>query len=320
MKIFIFVTDLEDHICDEQCSGEGCWGPGNKMCLSCKTFQVGDECVGSCDPTKGLFQSSGNQQCMKCDPQCELTCVGSGPQKCHKCKNVKDGPFCVEKCPLSKYNNSYGECQDCHNNCQEGCHGPENNIGPRGCVTCDKAIINKELEVVQCLQEKELCPMGYFLEWVGPQDGKLKPLAGKQICRPCHPLCKKCSGYGFHEDVCEECNGYNQDQQCTLECSNDYFADIDRHVCIPCAGECRGCHGPSASQCLACKNYKIYLSGGNKNRFNCSDSCEGNFPYKNFPEPEPSINADPFCSTELLQDGVHLPSENAIPKILGGII
>ena len=50
-------------------------------------------------------------------------------------------------------------------------------------------------------------------------------MEGKPICRPCHPLCKSCSGYGFHKDVCQECKGFEQDQQCTTECSGDYYPD-----------------------------------------------------------------------------------------------
>ena len=30
----------EGHVCHRQCSSEGCWGPGNKLCLSCDRFQV----------------------------------------------------------------------------------------------------------------------------------------------------------------------------------------------------------------------------------------------------------------------------------------
>ena len=318
---------LEGFVCDEQCSPEGCWGPGNQLCLSCKTFQVGQECVESCLPEKGLFQSPGDRQCMKCHKECDLTCSGEGAGKCNKCKHVKDGPFCVEKCPNTKYNNTYGECQDCHRNCDGGCNGPANNIGPNGCLSCDKAIINMELEVVQCLHESESCPEGYFYEYVGPEgQGKLKALAGKAVCRPCHPLCKKCNGYGFHEDVCQECNGYSQDQQCTDQCSSDYFADDLRRKCVPCAMPCRGCTGPSTTQCLACKNYKIYQNGGyapddpSNDPFNCTESCasDGPFPYKNFPDVG-GVPGDPFCSVILLQGGVPLTAENSIPAIIGGI-
>lgn len=52
------------------------------------------------------------------------------------------------------------------------------------------------------MKKSETCPDGYYYEWVGPQEqGPLKPLAGKAVCRKCHPRCKKCNGYGFHEQV-----------------------------------------------------------------------------------------------------------------------
>lgn len=54
----------------------------------------------------------------------------------------------------------------------------------------------------RCLKKTETCPDGYYYEWVGPQEqGPLKPLAGKAVCRKCHPRCKRCNGYGFHEQV-----------------------------------------------------------------------------------------------------------------------
>jgi len=318
---------LEGHTCDQQCSPEGCWGPGNQLCLACNAFQVGQECVQSCDPELGLYKSPGNNQCMKCDSECELTCAGPGPGNCHACKHVKDGPFCVKECPNTKYNNTYGECQDCHRNCVGGCLGPENRIGDNGCNSCDKAIINAELEVVQCLHESESCPEGFFYEWVGPEgQGKLAALAGKAICRPCHPQCKKCNGYGFHEDVCQECKDYSQDQQCTSQCGSDFFADSARRLCVPCARECSGCTGPGSTQCRACKNYKVYLNGGyapddpTTTPFNCTETCFGDFLYKNFPETEPGVPGDPFCSVELLQGGVPITTENAIPAIIGGIL
>ena len=318
---------LQGHVCDSQCSGEGCWGPGNQLCLSCKNFMAETECVESCDPGKGLYKSNNNQTCMKCDAECDVTCSGPGPGNCIRCKHVKDGPFCVSACPSSKYNNTYGECQDCHRNCVGGCKGPANNIGPHGCNSCDKAIINKELEVVQCLHESAQCPDGYFYEWVGPdQQGKLKALAGRAICRPCHPLCKRCNGYGFHEDVCQECNGYNQDQQCTDQCSSDYFPDQERRRCVPCARECSGCSGPGTTQCKACKSFRVYLNGGyaadddQTTPFNCTETCHGEFPYKNFPENDDGVPGDPFCSVELLQGGIPIASESAVPAIIGGII
>ena len=75
---------------------------------------------------------------------------------------------------MLQYNNSNGECQDCHRNCEAGCNGPANYIGLGGCNSCHKAIINTENEVVECLQENEPCPQGYFYTpQDNPQDSNL---------------------------------------------------------------------------------------------------------------------------------------------------
>lgn len=86
--------------------------------------------------------------CKHCHHECEETCIGPGPGNCTRCKHVKDGPYCVPACPTSKFNDS-GECLSCHENCVGGCTGPENNIGPRGCRSCEKAVINGDVEVVR---------------------------------------------------------------------------------------------------------------------------------------------------------------------------
>jgi epidermal growth factor receptor len=87
-----------------------------------------------------------------------LTCTGMGPGNCTKCKNTKDGPFCVDKCPDGKYDNrTLGECKPCHENCVGGCNGPENNVGPNGCNSCERAVINADLDVIKCLPEKQVC-------------------------------------------------------------------------------------------------------------------------------------------------------------------
>ena len=108
---------------------------------------------------------------MKCDEECELTCSGPGPGNCDRCAHAKDGPFCVAECPKGKYHDlRYGECMSCHDNCRDGCSGPDNSVGPNGCNSCDKAIIGGDLmEVVECLPESEPCPEGYFIEIVHPQ-------------------------------------------------------------------------------------------------------------------------------------------------------
>ncbi len=89
-----------------------------------------------------------SKQCKHCHHECDQMCVGAGPGNCTRCKHVKDGPYCVALCPTSKFNDS-GECMSCHENCVGGCTGPENNIGARGCRSCEKAIINGDVEVVR---------------------------------------------------------------------------------------------------------------------------------------------------------------------------
>ena len=310
----------QGHVCHPQCSGEGCWGPGNKLCLSCKKFQVEDECVASCDPNIGLYKSSEANKCMKCDEECELTCSGPGPGNCDRCAHTKDGPFCVAECPTGKYDDRrYGECISCHKNCRDGCSGPENKVGPNGCTSCDKAIINSQFEVEKCLAEDEPCPDGTFTEIVNPQERKLKAMVGKAICRPCHPLCKRCSGYGFHQDVCQECHFFEENQQCTRECSGDYYED--NKTCKPCSGECKGCYGPLSSQCRnGCQNLKVFTNGGSPEslsaEYNCTRTCPDDSPHKIYNDE----GRDPYCSADPLNVQPLISSDKSISAIIGGVV
>ena len=275
----------EAQICDSQCSSDGCWGPGRGMCLACKNYAVENECVASCDPNLGLYKAS-DRSCMKCDPECELTCTGSGPGLCDACKHTKDGPFCVKECPDGKYD-ANGECQPCHKNCIGGCQGPLNTVGPNGCNSCDKIIIGSNKTVEECLNNNEECPTGYFLEWLSPQFSKSfagLDLEGKPACRSCHPLCKKCTGFGFHKEVCLECHHYQQGEQCEKECSADHYPAENR-TCLQCHSECDGCSGPTAYDCLACKNFKVFTDGADysdQSDFYCTKECPEDFPHPFF--------------------------------------
>ncbi|KAL2718533.1 epidermal growth factor receptor isoform X1 [Vespula squamosa] len=177
----------ENLVCDEQCSDEGCWGPGPAQCLSCRNFILGNDCLQDC--------------------------VASG---------------------------------------------------------------NKYISMYLVVIENNYFITGHYYEWVSPQEqGALKPLAGKAVCRKCHPRCKKCTGYGFHEQVCQQCTKYKRGEQCEDECPADHFADAETQLCIPCFGECRGCFGSGPNQCYKCRNYKIYiLLRYNSNHGNGSASHE----------------------------------------------
>ncbi|CAB3382971.1 Hypothetical predicted protein [Cloeon dipterum] len=299
----------EGLVCDKECSKDGCWGPGNNQCLSCANYQLGNECVHDCE-SKGIYKAEG-KICKHCHTECMDTCFGPGPDKCASCKHVRDGPFCTKTCPDSKYTSTSNVCEECHVNCVFGCNGPENTIGKTGCNSCEKAIINGDINVESCLHKNESCPDGYFYEWVGPQEqGPLKPLAGKAICRKCHPRCKKCTGFGFHVQVCQECSKYKRGEQCEDECPTDHFVDSVTQECVPCSVECRGCTGPKNSDCFSCRNYKIYQNGGrgdNTTAFNCTSSCPESIPHKNFPQV-----GEPYCSFEALQTTMHLGSTDNV--------
>ncbi|XP_046400809.1 epidermal growth factor receptor isoform X2 [Ischnura elegans] len=315
----------EGLVCHNQCSSEGCWGPGPDQCLSCANFQVDNICIESCNTMPGLYQA-GPKLCMHCHEECESTCHGPGPGNCTRCKHVKDGPFCTVTCPDSKYNDnkssgqSGGECRPCHENCVDGCSGPENTIGPNGCHSCEKAILNGDVSVERCLKKNEPCPDGHYYEWVGPQDqGPLKPLAGKAVCRRCHPRCKKCTGYGFHIQVCQECVSYRRGEQCEDECPPDHYARNDTQECLPCSQECRGCYGPTASDCIGCRNYRIYQDGSpesNSTLFNCSGSCPPEAPHKVFPQD----NIEPYCSREPLVRAYQSGDAENTPIILAVVL
>jgi len=307
-------------VCSAQCSAEGCWGLGPNECLSCAHYKLDETCVESCDPNLGIYEVA-EKLCKHCHHECEENCVGAGAGNCTKCKNVKDGPYCVPSCPTSKFNDS-GECLSCHDNCVGGCNGPDNNIGARGCRSCEKAIINGDVEVERCLKKSDMCPVGYYYEWVGPQEqGPLKPLAGKSICRKCHPRCKQCTAYGFHEQVCQECVKYKRGEQCEDECPQDHYADEERHECSRCASECRGCVGPNVNQCLSCRNYRVYLglageAVDNTTQFNCTANCPPEAPHKIFP----GDSGDPYCAKEPVSNPLNHGDDEHIAAILGGVI
>uniref|UniRef100_A0A672J1W2 Receptor protein-tyrosine kinase n=1 Tax=Salarias fasciatus TaxID=181472 RepID=A0A672J1W2_SALFA len=126
--------------CDEECSEDGCWGPGPTMCMSCLHFDRRGRCVPVCNLLQGEPREvEVNGSCVECHPECLLlnetpTCRAPGPDQCSQCAHFKDGPHCVARCPhgvqgdgdtlIWKYPDSSGQCQSCHQNCTQGCSGP----------------------------------------------------------------------------------------------------------------------------------------------------------------------------------------------------
>lgn len=146
---------------------------------------------------------------------------------------------------------------------------------------------------------------GYFNEWVSPyESGNLKIMAGKSVCRQCHPRCKRCTGFGFHENVCLECAGYKRGEQCEEECSENHYANEETRTCELCHDECQKCRGPGVHSCLDCQNFKIFHDGISKEEyynttfFNCTSICPPKYKYKIFPDVN-DAKSRPYCSSEI---------------------
>ncbi|EFA01355.2 epidermal growth factor receptor isoform X1 [Tribolium castaneum] len=285
-------------VCDSECSRDGCWGAGPDQCLSCAHFQLENEsrCIANCSVLPGIYQDGPNI-CKRCHEECGSSCTGPGADKCVTCKRFQDGPYCVPSCPTNKYHEN-GQCKSCHANCVGGCTGPTNIVGLGGCNSCDRAIMNETDSMVYCLGSNESCPDGYFNEYLGPQEKEsLKSLAGSALCRKCHPRCKICSGFGFHELVCQKCTHYKKDEQCEDECRSGDYADEEVQECKPCDPECKGCTGPGPENCISCENFKVFDDGyvSENSSFRCVSSCPPEFPHRVFPD-----NAFSYCSDKPL--------------------
>ncbi|XP_056158077.1 receptor tyrosine-protein kinase erbB-3-like isoform X2 [Lampris incognitus] len=77
------------HVCDPQCSSDGCWGPGPNQCLSCKNYSRGGTCVPQCKFLTGERRefATVRSECMPCHAECEVqegkpTCTGPGADEC----------------------------------------------------------------------------------------------------------------------------------------------------------------------------------------------------------------------------------------------
>ena len=181
--------------------GDQCISSCNSSAVTSMTSSATSAVTSSVSSPVNIYQKDAST-CAFCHSECVGGCTGPDANHCHACKvrgdtekeisisigsmnrmaynsnrtdhqfhklfipqNVKDGPYCVSECPQPKYNEG-GVCRACHKNCVGGCQGPENNLGPRGCNSCEKAVVNSDVEIQYCLHEQESCPTGYFPDYV----------------------------------------------------------------------------------------------------------------------------------------------------------
>ena len=104
--------------CHAQCNG--CMGPSNQQCVTCRensTIQDGvTTCVPSCggDEYLARVSTAGSEyECRACDPQCQ-GCDGPGNTGCLHCHRVSSTvggvTTCLESCPEGMFESSAGLC------------------------------------------------------------------------------------------------------------------------------------------------------------------------------------------------------------------
>lgn len=137
------------------------------------------------------------------------------------------------------------------------------------------------------------------------------------VCRKCHPRCIKCTGFGIDIQVCKVCKGFKRGDQCEDECPSDHYTDIVAKTCTPCHYECRGCTGPSSTDCLKCQNLKIFIesNSGDNTAFNCTNTCPDDIPHKiYFDEQLQNPIDEPYCSE--LASGLTTMTTARTPAVL----
>ncbi|XP_067934321.1 epidermal growth factor receptor-like isoform X2 [Watersipora subatra] len=255
-------SDCEESgkVCHSECRN-GCWGPGNAQCLSCKHVQHKDHCLSDCTGLL-LFDVPGKKECGTCHSQCKSSCTGPESDMCDECLKYRDGPYCVQDCPndseedIFKYPDVNGTCQPCHAHCIEGCTGPGNFVGAGGCNSCEVSIANEDAtDIIECLNKSASCPSGYFAN--RNSQGKLAFLKDYQVCTKCHPLCLECNEQGNFR--CPKCAFYRSGDECLKKCGSGFYSDETTMECYPCHPTCRHqCSGSTAWDCKNCLHYKVY--------------------------------------------------------------
>ncbi|ESO84799.1 hypothetical protein LOTGIDRAFT_176100 [Lottia gigantea] len=255
----------ENRVCDPECSSDGCWGPGSEKCLSCKRYRIEEKnvCIKSCAHIE-LHYEGDNMICKPCHEECRNNCTGPEPSECDSCINVSiidstNHTICLAECPEIMYPDKNSVCQKCHKNCANGCTGPMDHVGENGCNSCEVGYRQmKGSSTIKCMPtDTDNCPDGHHMKPV--KFDIIDPLAGKRICEPCHRFCKTCTGAGVY--YCNLCRYYFQQSTCVEHCHTMSYGNNDTKMCDTCHTECRsGCRGPDSSDCLACKNFKIYTN------------------------------------------------------------
>uniref|UniRef100_A0A913IFD1 receptor protein-tyrosine kinase n=1 Tax=Strongyloides stercoralis TaxID=6248 RepID=A0A913IFD1_STRER len=293
--------------CDDECDTSGCWGYGNKYCLSCKNVEYDGECYNECPPDT-FRKNISTKECIKCHPEC-IGCTGETQYNCIECVSLlvlenEDKNYCAKTCPKTHYL-SGNNCIPCHESCYEfGCTGQSDILGDGGCNGCKyaKEDINEFKEhLYTCLYYdgnpenvcKDVGLTNYFTSTHKPKNGmKVEYL----VCQKCDDECESCSGIGrsvqMHDCKCKNkiliknMNDSNVDEEeiCVNECPINSFSMIEHgkpNICQSCHRLCdahKSCYGPEFFQCENCEYAGFKKDDGT---IICTEECNEEFPYIN---------------------------------------
>ncbi|EAR98006.3 bowman-birk serine protease inhibitor family protein (macronuclear) [Tetrahymena thermophila SB210] len=251
--------------CHEFC--QSCKGLGKEDCLSCFPYQNRELIGTQCLCKQSFFQINQNSICQACHYSC-LNCNGYSRIQCTDCSSDS----------LRIFNRMYSTCD-----CQQGYFEIKNT---QKCQKCDQNCKTCEMKSDKCIQcnnnmvlNKESykceCQSGYYLD------------IKENSCYPCSYACKQC--LGPQNGQCLTCKDnylgllsgiFNnlQTYQCICDpncpqnmqltpiqtinniqyqicvCMEGFYEDIILLKCLKCHFTCQTCVGPSAQDCLSCKD------------------------------------------------------------------
>ena len=278
--------------CSSECSQvmatAGCTGPEPRQCTACAGARYSGGCVDSCadltDVQAGEYFATDTSDpdeavCVPCHEQCAAGgCTGPGPTEClFGCKNnaIVDEQTAQVTCVASCGSNEYvvdtprpRTCKACNSQCSGGCTDGS-------ALTCNECV-RFQLESGECVAD---CPLSFVADLDGvcrcPAD-RTYPSGDGTACLPCSVLCSagctgplasQCKGgadgctFAEHNGECvASCppGMVRQDGACVCMANHLLLEDASQG-CQACSSECaNGCTGPTASDCLQCRNY---LSG-----------------------------------------------------------
>ena len=217
-------------------------------------------------PVPNKTNNRSNTECDRhCDPS--FGCIGPGPSNCTTCAHYlqqstsmcvdicgpgehldRKGTICIAHCGSGEFVDSLGQCQKCHDICDD-CDGPTAN----NCSSCpsQKFLLHSKHTCV------DSCPQNTV-----PHIGE---------CSSCHSDCLTCTDVGY--DKCLTCQPslFFLTNRCYQSCPSDFYDDATTNTCLACSAGCSSCFGSSENECVSCID-NLFLAESR-----CSNECPSSY-------------------------------------------